>query len=263
MVIVGPRDIGCAVWADHRLYNVGQQRHQHHHPSGHPRRIDPRDNLPLSRFDDRPNVATTVMSDDATFVTASAATAGVANDITNIQVVTRASTSVVISWTTATPSTSRVLYGKTSRYGLQTETKTLTTSHRVTLKLLTPKTTYHFRLVSSGATASVSGDTAVTTTAPPPGHAIAPTVLSVRRPARTTKTITVFGIMRGNHAVAIFIDGKVQAQITIPGTAALVRTFTKTIQSSLLTRGRHTITTQATDSVGRTSIIRQRVTVRF
>ncbi len=77
-------------------------------------------------------------------------------------------TSATVSWTTDIPSSSQVLYGTTPSYG-QTTTldPTLATSHSQTLTGLTPGTTYHFAVQSTGSASNTasSGDNTVATIA--------------------------------------------------------------------------------------------------
>ncbi len=61
-------------------------------------------------------------------------------------------TSVVITWTTSSPTNGTVNYGTTASYGnATTDTNTSTTSHSVTLTNLSPTTTYHYQCVSANA----------------------------------------------------------------------------------------------------------------
>ena len=57
--------------------------------------------------------------------------------------------SVLIRWETDVPADSRVDYGGTTSYGLNTTDATPTTQHAVTLTGLSFETTYHFRATSA------------------------------------------------------------------------------------------------------------------
>jgi len=72
--------------------------------------------------------------------------------------------SATIAWTTDQPADSLVEYGTTASYGSLAFDQTSTTSHSITLTNLSPRTMYHFRVISannSGASA-VSGDNTFT-----------------------------------------------------------------------------------------------------
>lgn len=77
-------------------------------------------------------------------------------------------TSATISWVTDIPSSSLVLYGPTTPYSQSsTLDATQVTSHSQTITSLTPGTTYHFAVRSTGAVnnTSTSGDNTFTTAA--------------------------------------------------------------------------------------------------
>jgi phosphodiesterase/alkaline phosphatase D-like protein len=85
-------------------------------------------------------------SADATFTIAGITISAVS--LTNIN-----SNSVKVTWTTSASGTSTVEYGTTSSYDLAT-TGSIGTSHSITLTGLSPATLYHYRVVSTSATAS-------------------------------------------------------------------------------------------------------------
>jgi len=65
-------------------------------------------------------------------------------------------TTATIFWTTYKPSTSQVLYGKSTDYGQSSaENKRMVTTHEVTLTGLKPATTYHFRTRSVDSVGNV------------------------------------------------------------------------------------------------------------
>jgi peptidoglycan hydrolase-like protein with peptidoglycan-binding domain/phosphodiesterase/alkaline phosphatase D-like protein len=67
------------------------------------------------------------------------------------------STGATITWSTDKAATSQVEYGISSGYGvLSAENKILATSHSVTLTLLEPSTTYHFRVASTDEVSNVT-----------------------------------------------------------------------------------------------------------
>ncbi|MBI5197013.1 MAG: fibronectin type III domain-containing protein [Nitrospirae bacterium] len=90
--------------------------------------------------------------------------------ITNIIVSGITSSSVTLTWNTDEPATSQAEYGTGTAYGsFTTKDPALVTSHQVVLSGLLPWTTYHFRVISQdqAGNTSISGDSSVTTIAPP------------------------------------------------------------------------------------------------
>ena len=87
-------------------------------------------------------------------------------------------TSVTITWTTANPATSRVVYDTVSHPGLgsapnygyanstsESDTSTKVTSHSVTISALAAGTTYYYRTVSKASPESQSSEKSFTTSA--------------------------------------------------------------------------------------------------
>ena len=106
--------------------------------------------------------------------------------ISNVQVANITNNSATVTWTTNVPASSRVEYGLTAGYGLLSPLLPgPTTSHSVTLTGLSPKTLYHFRVISSDADGTnMSGDFTFSTSGPPTLSNI------VASPTATTATIT-------------------------------------------------------------------------
>jgi hypothetical protein len=102
---------------------------------------------------------TSVPSTAATVTTpAASANPPVISQIATSQVTTNAAT---VSWTTDIPSSSQVLYGTSSTYNQSTTLDTTqVTGHSQTLTGLTPGTTYHFAVRSTGSASNTatSGD---------------------------------------------------------------------------------------------------------
>lgn len=102
------------------------------------------------------------------------ATYGIAPVIDSEQAVTPTTSSVMVTWTTDEPATSRVIYdtvshsslGSIPNYGYAhstTEDSAKVTNHSVTVTGLTPGTTYYFRAVSHGSPETVSSQFSAST----------------------------------------------------------------------------------------------------
>ena len=100
--------------------------------------------------------------------------------ITNVAATSVTPTSATITWSTDVAADSQVEYGLTTSYGAASPLyPSLTTEHRVSLTSLSPNSTYHYRVKSSGA---VSGDYTFETG----GETVPPTISRI-----TTSSITV------------------------------------------------------------------------
>ncbi len=77
-------------------------------------------------------------------------------------------TSLVITWTTNEPATSKVEYGETEAYGTTIASVQMTTDHAITLSSLIPGVTYHVRVRSqdSAGNQTVSTDAGITAGGP-------------------------------------------------------------------------------------------------
>jgi hypothetical protein len=93
-------------------------------------------------------------------------TTGATLELANIAVRSITANSAVIEWTTTQPSTSQVRYGKTAAYTSATPVDTaLLATHRIVLTGLSPRTTYHYSVLSTAAGNTVSSADAVFKTA--------------------------------------------------------------------------------------------------
>jgi hypothetical protein len=98
------------------------------------------------------------LSADATFKTADAVTAPLAvqSTISSVLISSVTTSSAVISWFTASPANSQIVYGLTTAYGMATAVDSrLLTNHSMTLTGLTPATTYHYRVLSRDTNGNV------------------------------------------------------------------------------------------------------------
>ena len=70
--------------------------------------------------------------------------------IKNVSASPDTGTEAVITWATDKASSGQVNYGKTPQYGLTATSDELTTTHSITLSLLDPGATYHYRVKANG-----------------------------------------------------------------------------------------------------------------
>lgn len=89
--------------------------------------------------------------------------------LTGIQVQEIDASSATISWSTSSPSSSKVLFGLTSTYGSEMSDDSLTTEHFVTLTGLQPRTLYHFQCASSTVDSATARSTDLTFVTAPDG----------------------------------------------------------------------------------------------
>jgi PQQ-like domain len=125
-----------------------------------------------------------VSSGDFTFTTAP-----LTPTISNVQAAGVSPNQATISWTTDTASDSQVEYGVSTAYGsVSALLPALVTSHSVGLTVLSPNTTYHFRVHSRDGFGQVgtSLDFVFTTVIPPP-----PTISTVQATAISNSAATI------------------------------------------------------------------------
>jgi hypothetical protein len=140
-------------------------------------------------------------------------TATYANDTTAPEITSVGTTSdaeghATVSWTTDEPSTSDVLYGRTTTFGYEAEDTAPVTSHKVELSGLQPSTTYRFS-VSSADSAGNSATAPAT-----PG--------TFTTPASTLVDSRTAEFAAGDHGGGTYVgdslsdpDGEVQLQPTV------------------------------------------------
>ncbi len=87
--------------------------------------------------------------------------------IKNVSASSDTGAEAVITWVTDKPGSGQVEYGKTPQYGLTATSDELTTTHSITLNLLEPDTTYHYRVKSKdkAGNEALSSDNTFTTAA--------------------------------------------------------------------------------------------------
>lgn len=206
--------------------------------------------------------STTDFDADATFATPST---GVTTAISSVRAVAGESITTFF-WTTNEPATSKVRYGLTTEYGRSASDSTKVTSHRLQVTGLTPGATYHFQLVSVGSTTDQTTDDTFTTTTPESTsrRAIAPTLFTptLDDDGGTQPSLTLNGITKGNQTIRVYVDGKVVKTLKVGGSSSSTKSFSAELDLKKLKSGKHTLYVQSTDEVGRTSIVRQRITFR-
>jgi hypothetical protein len=112
-------------------------------------------------------------------ITIDAALSPILPIISDVAAIEIANDSATISWITDQPGDSLVEYGPTPSYGISVTDSTLVKIHRIILRNLDPKTTYHFRVKSANeyGFSSYSRDASFTTLAP-----LNPITLKIRFP---------------------------------------------------------------------------------
>ncbi|MBI4089976.1 MAG: fibronectin type III domain-containing protein, partial [Candidatus Kerfeldbacteria bacterium] len=196
---------------------------------------------------------------DATFTTPTETAATV---ISNVRVIA-GETIATFFWTTNEAATSKVRLGTTTSYGTVRSQDERVTDHRLQVKGLQAGTTYHYHLQSIGSTTVTTADATFTTNtaASTVGRAIPPTLLTPILKDGADPTLTLTGVAKGGQTVRIFLDGQVVATVRLTGSATKTRSFSAVIDLSDVADGKHTVYAQSTDAVGRTSLVKQRLTI--
>lgn len=140
--------------------------------------------------------------------------------ISNVLATVQSPTSVLISWTTNEPATSKVRYGTSTAYGLEVFDASLVTSHSIVVNNLTANTTYHYEVISVGSTTDQDADATFTTTGTDTGTPT-PTAATVATP---TITNIKDGDLFADPTPTIAGTGPVGAGIFIVVDRKLVRT---------------------------------------
>lgn len=177
------------------------------------------------------------------------------------------STTATIRWVTNEAATARVVYGLTTSYGDEVVRTTFATDHQLALTGLTPSTTYHFRLTSvdaSNNSTSTTDDTFTTAAAPVVSQGVtAPTLL--RPVVRDGKypSITITGVGKGNQTITFYVNDRAVKSVHLDGELSETKSFAVKLLANLRPTGKYTVTAIATQSDGRMSEIRQRLTFRI
>ncbi|MFH0828808.1 MAG: family 43 glycosylhydrolase [Candidatus Kerfeldbacteria bacterium] len=180
--------------------------------------------------------------------------------IRNVSVTKNTPNSVTITWTTNESATSRIRYGTTSAYGTEASNSVPDVNHSFTLNNLTPKTTYHYQLVSTGSTVTTGEDLTFTSFPEWVGRAIGPTLFTPILRNDEEQKLIILGIAKGKQTIRIYVDGKVVSSLRTPGPSSATKPFSTELSVRRFAPGKHTLYAQSTDHVGRTSIVRQRFT---
>jgi len=124
------------------------------------------------------------------------------------QAVAVSTTTATITWTTNESASGIINYGKTSAYGSTSTESGATTTHSVTLSGLTPSTTYHYQLQSTGSTTSTTSNTTFTTTASTSTLVATPTLNTPTYVKAAKPYILIQGITKVTTKVRISLNGK-------------------------------------------------------
>lgn len=125
--------------------------------------------------------------------------------ISNVVSSNLTSASATITWTTDEQADSQVAYGTTVAYGSLTTLNTaMVTSHSAVVSGLTPKTTYHYQVLSrdSSGNAAASADYTFTTTAASPLAFVQAAASANSSPATTISQTFTSSVTTGNAIVA-------------------------------------------------------------
>src|SRR5690349_328171 len=154
-----------------------------------------------------------------------------------------------VGWTTSSPATSQVYYGKTSTYGSTSGVNpTMVSTHQIAVSNLQPGTTYHFQVQSTDANGSSasSPDMTFSTIA----DATPPTV-SITSPAAgatLSGTASIITATASDNVAVASVQFKVDSANTgLPVTAAPYR---YTLNTTTLANGNHTLAAVASDTAG-------------
>ncbi|MBI4092434.1 MAG: fibronectin type III domain-containing protein [Candidatus Kerfeldbacteria bacterium] len=202
--------------------------------------------------------STTDSDADATFTTQPEAGQTV---ISNLRVVA-GETEATFIWMTNEPATSKARLGLTDTYGIVKSNTKLVTAHQLRVPGLDSGTTYHFQITSTGMTTAVTDDDTFTTNTPEStkNRAISPTVTTLIISDGQEPVLTVPGVAKGGQTLRLYVDGKVVKTIKVDGDSKSTKSFAAAISLKEFKSGKHILYVQATDEVGRTSIVRQKIT---
>jgi hypothetical protein len=155
-------------------------------------------------------------------------------------------TSATITWTTAVPANSQIMYGTTTSYGSSsTLNSSLVTTHSAALTSLTAGTTYHYRVLSADSTGvPVTGlDNVFTTPASAISVSVSPTTATVvsggtqqfsAQVTNTSNTAVTWSATSGNvSSSGLFSAPTVTATKTVTVTATSVADNTKSASATV------------------------------
>jgi hypothetical protein len=153
--------------------------------------------------------------------------------------------SAMIDWSTDMPAESLVDYGLTSSYGSSAADSALKTAHKITLRNLTPDTTYHFRVTSRNAYGFASSSDDRTLKTLPPSNPITLTITSPKDGDTITRSdVRVDGTV--SNALGL------ETGVTVNGILAQVYGNQFSANHVPLAEGSNPITAKATDTKGNT-----------
>lgn len=175
------------------------------------------------------------------------------------------STTATIRWVTNEPATAVVEYGIAATYGTQVNRPTLATEHQLALTGLSPDTTYHFRLTSADERANVTSTTDDTfTTASVVSQGVTgPTLLRPVVRDGDNPSITITGVGKGNQTITLYVNDRAVKSVHLEGALTQTKSFAVKLLANIRPTGKYTVTATATQSDGRLSEVRQRLTFRI
>lgn len=205
--------------------------------------------------------STTDYDADATFITAQAPASDAATAISEIRLIA-GETIVTVQWTTNEPATSLFHYGITTDYDRHASNASLSATHRIQVGNLAPGTTYHYRLTSQGASVATTSDLTFTTgtATSTVNRAIGPTVTDTILHDGVSPTIELRGVSKGDQTIRVYLDGKAVRAFRTTGASLETVSFRVAVSMKGLALGRHELYLKSTDRVGRTSVVRQKIT---
>jgi phosphodiesterase/alkaline phosphatase D-like protein len=163
------------------------------------------------------------------------------------------SSAATITWTTNEASDSQVEYGLTSAYGqVSALASPLVSSHSVGLSGLSASTVYHYRVKSRDAAGNLATSADFTFTTAPLGDTTPPTVSIVLPAAGATVSGTVTVLASATDNVGV-VGVQFKLDGVNLGTEDTVAPYSVSWNTSLASKGTHTLTAVARDAAGNTT----------
>lgn len=122
-------------------------------------------------------------------------------------------TKATISWKTSEPSISWIVYGTTTEYGKEEKILSFATSHSITLKNLSPSTTYHYQIKSKDKAGNIGYfvDKTFTTLAPKKAPSISDQQLELEKLRAKIKSLLI-QIIQVLQAIILQLEERLKGQ---------------------------------------------------